>query len=472
MKNKISLKWKIAKYFLIFGAVTLAVMFVFQMKFLEPMYEEEKISSIKGVAEEIIDELDEDTDDLMSEILEESMRTDTCIVVASTSDGMFEGQRFSNMGCELYRMRPDELMDMTQKAKESPSGENLSRRDKGMHDGHSADFTSIIFTKVVEVSGQEYVVMVNGGITPINATVSTLRRQLVIISLILMLAIVVFTLLLYRGIGRPLIRINEAAKTLPKGEYTAQEGSGQYREADELNSTLTQAAADIRKADKAKRDLIANVSHDLRTPLTMIGGYGEMMRDLPEEKTDENLDVIIQESKRLTHLVNDLLDLSRIQEQTITLNRTDFDISSMLEREMKKYDVYRMQEGYQIEADIPADIHVSADEARIAQVFNNFMNNAISYCGENRHIIVRMTQENGKARISVQDFGEGIAEEDLANIWDRYYKVDKTHVRPVSGSGIGLAIVKEILEMHHAAYGVNSTLHEGSTFWFELPLSN
>ena len=139
---------------------------------------------------------------------------------------------------------------------------------------------------------------------------------------------------------------------------------------------------------------------------------------------------------------------------------------------MKKFDVYRLQEGYEIEADIPSGIHVYADEARIAQVFNNFMNNAVSYCGENRHIIVRMTQENGKARIRVQDFGEGIAAEDLPNIWDRYYKVDKTHVRPVSGSGIGLAIVKEILELHHAAYGVESTLHKGSTFWFELPLSS
>jgi signal transduction histidine kinase len=113
-----------------------------------------------------------------------------------------------------------------------------------------------------------------------------------------------------------------------------------YREAQELNYTLTQAAADIQKADQAKRDLIANVSHDLRTPLTMIKGYGEMMRDLPGEKTDENLDVIINESERLKFLVDDLLDLSKLTDHVVELHRTSFSMSDLVRRNVQKYHFY------------------------------------------------------------------------------------------------------------------------------------
>jgi signal transduction histidine kinase len=104
--------------------------------------------------------------------------------------------------------------------------------------------------------------------------------------------------------------------------------TNRYLEAQELNETLTDAAEDIQAADKAKRDLIANVSHDLRTPLTMISGYGEMMQDMPEEKTDENLQVIIDESKRLNALVNDLLDLSKMQASKIQLVEEDMDLTA------------------------------------------------------------------------------------------------------------------------------------------------
>jgi signal transduction histidine kinase len=227
---------------------------------------------------------------------------------------------------------------------------------------------------------------------------------------------------------------------------------------------------DISKADKAKRDLISNVSHDLRTPLTMISGYGEMMIDLPEEKTDENIQVIIDESKRLTTLVNDLLDLSKMQESRIVLSEEVFDLSALIEAQMKKYDVYQMKEGYQISVQTQQGSYINADYSRIEQVFNNFMTNAINYCGSDRRIEVNEKIIDGKVRCEVTDHGEGIDEESIPFIWDRYYKLDKTHVRSTSGSGIGLAIVKEILELHHADYGVESKVGEGSTFWFEFSL--
>ena len=202
----------------------------------------------------------------------------------------------------------------------------------------------------------------------------------------------------------------------------------------------------------------------------MISGYGEMMKELPGEKTDENLQVIIDESKRLNLLVNDLLDLSRFQDNRITLEKTSFDITKMIQEELRKYDVYMYQDGYKIEVQLDTSAIVYADKKRMQQVFNNFMTNAINYSGDNKHIIVKEEIHEDTVKISVQDFGEGIAEDKLQDIWDRYYKIDKEHVRVSSGSGIGLAIVKQILDLHHLKYGVQSKVKEGSTFYFEIPI--
>ena len=217
--------------------------------------------------------------------------------------------------------------------------------------------------------------------------------------------------------------------------------------------------------------MISNVSHDLRTPLTMIGGYGEMMIDLPEEKTDENLKVIVDESKRLNNLVNDLLDLSRLQENRIVLKKEVFDLSEFVQEQMKKYEVYRVQENFLFEVHLCDTVDVYADRVRIAQVFNNFMINGINYGGNAKHMIIRTERvDENTVRVSVQDFGEGIDEKDIDNIWERYYKIDKEHVRSSSGSGIGLAICRQLLELHAVRYGVHSKKNEGSTFYFELPV--
>ena len=177
--------------------------------------------------------------------------------------------------------------------------------------------------------------------------------------------------------------------------------------ATDMVATVTMAV-DIQKADKAKRDLIANVSHDLRTPLTMISGYGEMMRDLPGEKTDENIQVIIDESHRLTYLVNDLLDLSKLEEHKIKLNCSRFDLSALAERELRKYDVYRVSDGFEITSECTPGLPVNADAERIAQVFNNFVINAINYSGNSRKIEIRVYPKGSKAHLEVQDHGEGI----------------------------------------------------------------
>ncbi|MDD7058078.1 MAG: HAMP domain-containing sensor histidine kinase [Erysipelotrichaceae bacterium] len=473
MKKLTSLKWEIGKYLIIFCILTASIVFLFQIVLLQPMYEANKIKSIETVGsfvEKFIE--DERLDEFVDYIQSQS---DTCIMVyQSSSSGGMQGS-IGNRGCMISSITNSERAKFVTKAIGSKNHSYLARvtnnsSDFGVDGDQGDNFDTIVYTKIVNAADYSSIIMVSGNITPLNATTETLASQMRYIALFMIVAVAILTLLMYRHIAKPIIGITSNAKQLPQGKYTIDPKTNRYKEAADLNNTLVQAANDIQKADKAKRDLISNVSHDLRTPLTMIGGYGEMMIDLPEEKTDENIQVIVDETKRLNALVNDLLDMSRLQDGRIVLHKEVFDISALLKTQLQKYDVYRMQEGYTIESELLDTIYVNADKKRIEQVINNFLNNAVNYGGEAKHIIVREIKKENTVRIEVQDFGEGIDPEDLDNIWDRYYKVDKEHVRVANGSGIGLNIVKQLLELHGVPYGVKSSKGKGSTFYFEMPI--
>ena len=477
MKKQISLKWKIGRYLLLFGVIVIVLLFVFQILLLEPMYERNKIKTVAQIADSVVSHLeadDLDEEEMENWIFRHEVENDTCIRIFRSdefySSAFLERDgRNHNNGCALYRLDPTTTGEMIAGALQSEDGRYVRTGNSNINGLAQNDpFRSIIETRFISEDDEEAIIMVYSGISPFGAIISTTAMQLGYIGVILIIMIIILTLIIYKEVADPLVKINAKAKALPEGRYEADDHTNRYLEAQQLNATLAHAAEDIKKADKAKRDLIANVSHDLRTPLTMISGYGQMMQDLPEEKTDENLQVIIDESKRLNALVNDLLDLSKLQENQIEIHPEVFCMSDLVTEQMRKYDVYRMRDGFEIEQFIDDDAWVKGDARRLEQVFNNFMTNAINYSGETKHITVTVKKADGQVKVSVQDYGEGIEEKDLANIWDRYYKVDKTHVRVASGSGIGLAIVKEILELHHAQYGVVSNPGKGSTFWFSF----
>ncbi len=201
----------------------------------------------------------------------------------------------------------------------------------------------------------------------------------------------------------------------------------------------------------------------------MITAYSEIMRDLPGENTAENVQVIIDETTRLTALVNDMLDLSKIQAGSDSLSMEEFNLTESINTILMRYAKLIENDGYHIDFDYEEDVFVEADEMKMSQVIYNLINNAINYTGENKQVSIRQTVKNGSVKISITDTGKGIAQEELPYIWERYYKVDKAHKRSTVGTGLGLSIVKGILEMHHAEYGVISEIGKGSTFYFTLP---
>ena len=257
-----------------------------------------------------------------------------------------------------------------------------------------------------------------------------------------------------------------------KGTYDVKFEANSYSELNNLADTLNTTAYELGMADNRLKDLIANVSHDLKTPLTMIRSYAEMIRDLSgnnPEKRNAHLQTIIDETERLNQIVSDMATISAMQTHKTVLERSTFDLSAAASAILASYDILSEQEGYKFIFNAPKDCLAYGDENKVKQVIANLINNAVKYCGEDKEILVNIKRIGKKWRVDIADHGPGISQEELPHVWDRYYKTSTNYVRPTEGSGLGLSIVKEILTLHHANFGVNSKVGKGTTFWFELP---
>ena len=331
---------------------------------------------------------------------------------------------------------------------------------------------SVIYVRIIEIDGQERVLMLNSVLTPVDATVGTLKVQLKLITIIIVVIAFLFGYLLSKNISHSIISLNEGAKKLAKGDYSVKFTSDDYREVAELSDTLNYTARELGKADGFQKELLANVSHDLRTPLTMIKGYSEVMRDIPGENTPENIQVIIEETERLSGLVNDMLDISKVRAGNITIYPEEYNLTESICHVLERYNKLREVDGYIIDFVYDGEVDVYADEQKMYQVIYNLVNNAINYTGPDKKVTVVQKVTDDNVRIEVIDTGNGVSQEDIPYVWDRYYKAKTVHKRAIQGTGLGLAIVKSILELHGAKYGVSSVKGHGATFWFEIRRGN
>ena len=333
-------------------------------------------------------------------------------------------------------------------------------------------FKSQVYVYGKEINGTDYCYVILMSIDPIDATSSVITSQLIYITIISLVISTVISLFMSRRISRPIMQMNENAKKLGKGDYNINFEKCGYEELDELADTLNNATHSLERTDEIRRELIANVSHDLKTPLTMVKAYSEMIRDLSGEnkqKREEHLKVIIDESDRLTRLVNDMMDLSKIESGIITINKEIFNFSELASSLIDRIKISKMDTEHNIEYSIPKDIYVNADKTKIEQVLYNLVVNAIKHSGEGkRNIQIKVTTNQKRVKVEVIDDGVGISEENLKHIWDRYYRASESFTRNVQGSGLGLSIVKNILIKHSSDFGVESEVGKGSDFWFDL----
>ncbi|MBQ2765382.1 MAG: HAMP domain-containing histidine kinase [Clostridia bacterium] len=472
---------------MLFLFILLGLLWLFQVVFFGEIYKTVRISEIRSSAQNISRCVN--TPDELERISKDTAENKQVCVLVFDERGKVLASEESLSDCMIHGMSAKNIYMLYAFAKDE-GGEKLSRfrLEKRLNqpfvpdtyhasDDHGTDddtVESIIYTKVIRdnTSGRDVAVILNTTVSPVSSTVRTLQTELIIITAIMILLAALLSFLLAKRIARPIVHINNSAKQLANGNYNADFRASGYREIAELSDTLAYAASELSKAGALQRELIANISHDLRTPLTMITGYAEAMRDIPGENTPENVQIIIDEANRLTSLVNDVLDISKLQSRTQELTLSTFNLTDTVREVIGRFSKLTSQDGWTIEFKSDCEVMVEADRNRILQVIYNFINNAITHSGANKTVTVTQNiverDSKKKVRIAVTDYGEGIAAEEIPNIWDRYYKVDKLHRRAQMGSGLGLSIVKNILDLHGSAYGVESELGNGSTFWFEL----
>lgn len=455
---------KILLYMLGFALVILFIIWMLQTFFLDDIYRNIKKNQIESAASHI-SRLTEESD-FEEKVYDIATKENTCVTVFSIYGGMGKAEITAHIDghCLIHSAFADHIIG---EVYEGALSHSLYTQ---IYEGENDNFAdSILCSVLAGGEGRELLIVLNTEIQPVTATVTTLRYMLLWITIVVAIVATIISYLISRTVTTPVEKMNLEARKLALGNYTVNFDGGGYLETAELAGTLNYAASELSKLDNMQKELIANISHDLRTPLTMISGYGEVMRDIPGEITPENIQIIIDETARLSSLVSDMLDLSRIAGGKRELNLTEFSLAECVRATLERYSVLRERDGYVFRFTCENEnATVYADEILILQVVYNLINNAINYSGEDKAVEVALTDEGDSWKISVTDHGSGIPKEKLPLIWDRYYKASDYHRRAVSGTGLGLSIVKNALILHDADFGVSSTVGKGSTFWFSL----
>lgn len=272
--------------------------------------------------------------------------------------------------------------------------------------------------------------------------------------------------ILSKFLTRPLIRMKEATEKLSKGNFNVSLLPGGKDELGELSSSIQKLASDLERLKTERNEFLASIAHELSTPLTYLIGYSKVaMRDeLSDDERLHYLTIIAEESDRMKDLVRDLLDLAKMDETAFTVSKEDIRLRPFFEDlhrlvtpsfKLKKLNlVLRCDE----------DFEIFADPLRLEQIVLNLLDNAAKYSEENTTVTLEVYKKEGKVIISVTDMGIGIPTKDLAFIFEKLYRVEKSRSRTSGGSGIGLAIVKELVEAHGGNVQVESVLGKGSTF--------
>lgn len=429
MMDKLKLQWKIFAFLLGFCGILLVVLWLFQTVLLDDMYKLVRKNEMEKAIALVAENIDNpDLQDILHDI-------DKAKEIRVTSTGDFSPPQ-KNEKDSSGKIKMETLTE---------------QRDFTLFDGRTISLT---FHAVI---------------TPVDATVSTLTVQLYIITGIMILLSVGLALILARRVAKPIVEVNKSAKILAGGSYDTCFSAHGFLEIKELSDTLNTTANELSKVESLRRELMANISHDLRTPLALIYSYAEMMHDFPGEITSEQTQTIMDETTRLSSLVTDVLDVSRLETGTMELNMSEYNFSNSIKAVVNTVAELVKKDGYVLAFENIGDVNVNADEVKITRAFYNLLINAVNHIGEDKTVTIRQSVEGTNVKIEVIDTGEGVAICDLPYIWDRYYKVDKTHKRAVTGTGLGLSIVRKIIELHGGECGAKSEEKSGSTFWFSLP---
>lgn len=314
-------------------------------------------------------------------------------------------------------------------------------------------------------------VFLHAPIPEINKVRYDVFRLFMVAVAVAVFAAFILIFFLSRRLSNPLKMINKAAKTIASGQFENRVSIQSHDEIGELADTFNSMAESLQNLEEMRKSFIANVSHELRTPMTTITGFiaGMMDGTIPPERQNQYLSIVLDETRRLSRLVNDLLDLAKMEAGENQLHIREFDINELIRIAVIKFETKITQKNIHVNVYFE-DEHcmVKGDIDSIQRVVTNLLDNAIKFCSSDQNIDIEVKTKGKKVYISVQDHGIGIPEEELKYIWDRFYKTDKSRANDKMGTGLGLAIVKNIINQHQEEIWVESKPDEYTKFTFVL----
>lgn len=463
-----------------FVAIMLAALWLCQVVFLDEFYHMIKKNDIKKAAKSVSAITSKGDIPSSDELFRIGRNYEACIEVLEVKNDAIISVSSANTvpRCVIHSISPESKRLLFNSAVAS-KGDYLeyfsfdpakkAYVSEGTEGLRGSKDLSLVYAAVTECDGRTLLLLFNSSVTPISATVSTLYVLLSLFTVVILILSVVFAYFMSRTVARPIDELTERAALFGSGSQDVDFSVGGYSEVRQLSAALDYASSEIRKTEELRRDFLANVTHDLKTPITLISGYSEMMLDFPEENTPENLRNIVKETERMSALVNEVLDYSKLVSGTVPFDIREYCLTDQVSELCQRYSEMLRPDGIRLSFELSDSVYVTADPAKVERVLVNFITNAVNHTGQDGIITVGQHVENGWVTVSITDTGAGIPKEELAGIWERYYKVGKNNSRTASGSGLGLSIVKTVMERMGGAYGVRSTVGKGSTFWFALP---
>lgn len=305
----------------------------------------------------------------------------------------------------------------------------------------------------------------------IKEIISNLSRQFLIIGVITVILTIITVIVLSKVITQPLVRMKKATEELNRGNHEVELSTSRKDELGELATAITHLSKDLKRLKNERNEFLANVSHELRTPLTYLKGYTDIInRDTTSEEDRIRYTQIIQEeTEHLAGLIKTLFELAKIDQNEFAIKKEKVEFDALIQKIVERIYPAIEERNIEFSYSCPNNVIITIDPERIQQVLLNILDNAIKYTPRGNHVRLEVVQNKNEVLTIISDTGEGIAEEDMPYIFERLYRAEKSRSRSKGGSGLGLTIAKEIVELHTGRMEVESEPGEGTAFNISLP---
>ena len=473
MKNKVmTFRQKLCLYFILFAAIIFIILWILQTVFLQSFYNNMLILKTKNAASQISQNIDD------NKFIDDISRDNSLLIFITDSDGniIYSADPYKNTyGNDIDEPNENPYHQNEelnwQKAVYHSLPDNYevflnSLKENGKFTEYKTD-TLYVYGEYIS---EDKILYLSTNLDPVGAAAEIIRIQLIAVTLISFGIAFFIAFVISKKFSEPISEISEQAANLGSDKFNGNFKKGSCTEIDELENTLKKTNSDLNKAKNFQRELLANISHDLRTPLTMIKGYGESIKDFGNDEIQRNSDceIIIKEADRLNALVNEILEYSELQTESHIEKFEKINFSEITKNIISGIEPLFENQGGTIEKNISDNIFIVGNSMQIERVIYNLVDNAIRHSGKNKIVKITLEKNNDLAILSVKDTGKGIPEDMLEHIWDRYFTSRQRGKNVVSG--LGLAIVKQIVLNHGGSCEVHSKINEGSDFIIKLPI--